>query len=186
MKFMLGFFGTLLAAASLALAGPDPRGAASFLLQFSLDETPAAVAARMGPPRVTTDYQGFRSLQYQIDTLDNHDFSHAFVFDSAGRLLSVTRNAEEPEEVDALLPLKETRTHYWPNADKPEYRVRVRTLPDGRYLIAMGVEKPGQKTTQLVLARREALEAFFPWVAEALRSRYPGVTGVPAALETGK
>lgn len=158
--------GTLLAAASLAFPEQDPRGTAAHLLQFSLTETPAAVVARMGAPRVTADFApGLRTLQFQIDTHDNHEFSHAFCFDTAGRLLSITRNSEEPELVDPLFPAAATRSYQWPAEGKPQYRVRVRALPDGRFLIAMGVGQAGEKTTQLILARRAALEAFFPWLA---------------------
>jgi hypothetical protein len=160
--------GTLLAAASLAASEPDPRGAAAYLLKFSLGETAAEVVAKMGPPRVTADFApGFRALQFQIGVDDHHEFSHAFVFDRDG-LVSITRNTEEAENVDALFPPAETRPHYWPDAARPEYRVRVRTLSGGRYLLAMGVEKAGEKTTQLVLANRAALDAFFPWLAAQL------------------
>lgn len=164
------FLGALLTAAPLAFAEEkDPRAAAAYLLQFSLTETPAAVVARMGAPRVTSDFApGFRTLQFQIDTHDNHEFSHAFCFDKAGRLLSITRNSEEPELADSLFPAAETRTYYWPSQGKPDYRVRVRSFPDGRYLLAMGVAQAGEKTTQLILARRAALEAFFPWLAEQI------------------
>lgn len=159
--------GTLLAAASLAFPEQDPRGGAAYLLQFSLTETPAAVVARMGAPRFTADFEpGFRTLQFQIDTHDNHEFSHAFCFDKNGRLLSITRNSEEPELIDALFPPGATRTYQWPAEGKAQYRVRVRSFPDGRFLLAMGVGQAGEKTTQLVLARRAALEAFFPWLAE--------------------
>lgn len=164
------FLGALLTAAPLAPAGEtDPRSAAAYLLQFSLTETPVAVVARMGSPRVTSDFEpGFRTLQFQIDTHDNHEFSHAFCFDKAGRLLSITRNSEEPELVDALFPAGATRTYQWPAEGKAQYRVRVRSFPDGRFLLAMGVGQAGEKTTQLVLARRAALEAFFPWLAEQI------------------
>ena len=45
----------------------------------------------------------------------------------------------------------------------------LRQLPGEVLLIAMGTEKPGEGTTQLILIRRPALRIFMPWLAEQLR-----------------
>lgn len=156
----LPFFGT--AAPLFSPASPTE------MLRYTLAETPAQLHRLLGDPKVVADQGAFRSLQYQIDAHDPHDFSHVvLVARDSGRLLSITRNYEEPRRIDALFPAAETVTREFrsPGADRSQYFARVRPLAGGsRLLIAMGVSQPGEPTSQLVVIRREAVPEFFPWL----------------------
>ena len=44
----------------------------------------------------------------------------------------------------------------------------VRSLPDGRLLLAIGISKPQQTTTQLVVMRQSELRYFYPWLEKLL------------------
>ena len=51
---------------------------------------------------------------------------------------------------------------------KSRFSLRLRCLPEGRVLMAMGTSKPGQLTGQLVLMRESELRFFYPWVSQQL------------------
>jgi hypothetical protein len=144
--------------------------AVSEILRFTLEETREQIAAGMGPPaQVFSSTPTFFSWLYKTDVQDSHDPSHALVFrKSDGKLISVTRNFHTPVKVDALFPESVTRTYYWPNSQERKWQVRARVLGEDRLLLAMGVEKAGEPTTQLVIIRRSVLQTFFPWLKEQL------------------
>ena len=148
-------------------AAPPPD-----VLSFTLEETPAQVLRLLGRP-VQVDDSGpvYRSWLYQIGNRDSHDFSHVLCFRGASaQLISVTRNFDEPQNVDALLPADQTSAYQWPATGVAHFHVRVRQLSGDRLLIAMGTAKPGDRTTQLMLIRRSALRFFLPWLDEQLKS----------------
>jgi hypothetical protein len=142
------------------------------LTRFTLTEDTAAVTRLLGPPaQIAEAGPSHFSWLFQTDVLDNHDHSHILLFAKrSGTLVSVTRNFHEAVNVDALFPAG-TRTHYYVAPNQPRWPVRVRLLPGDRVLIAMGVAKPGEGTTQLLLIRREALAEYLLWVAEQLTDK---------------
>jgi hypothetical protein len=110
--------------------------------------------------------------------LDEHDFSHQLVFRKTdNQLISVTRNYEPERNVDQWFPPAETTVHFYPDANKPQYSVRLRHLSGGRILMAMGTSKAGDTTGQIVLIRESELRYFHPWLFEQLdRSRRHAVS----------
>jgi hypothetical protein len=135
------------------------------LLPFQLTETRAQIAQKLGPPAVVVPAGDLESWQYQIGVEDNHEFSHILLFRaSTGELLSAIRNWEQERTVDELFPEAETKVYFYPDAQHPEYGVRVRRLEGMRVLMAMGSAKPGQPTGQIVLIRESELAAFHPWL----------------------
>lgn len=158
--------------ALLSAAPSDPRAEPAYLLEFTLEESPAEIVARMGPPAQAADSDvNYRVWQYQIEVADNHDFSHTFCFrKSDGKLVSVTRSFGEERNVDALFPASTRRIYHWPTAEKPQYSVLVRQVPGNRVLIAMGVSRPGQPAGQLLLIRRDAMQFFLPWLVPQLQA----------------
>jgi len=133
------------------------------LLQFQLNEKPEQVMQRLGRPSLVVPFGEFESWQYQIGIEDNHEFSHILLF-RGGELLSLTRNWEQERTVDQLFPEKESKVYYYPDAQHPEYGVRVRRLSGGRVLMAMGSAEQGQPTGQIVLIRESELPHFHPWL----------------------
>jgi len=135
------------------------------LLDFTLEETPKEVAARLGAPAHSGAFgPGYFSWFYQIGTQDLHDFSHTLCFRASDRkLVSITRDFAPEISVDHLFPPAETRVHYWPDRQHGKFRARVRILSGGRVLLAMGSEA-GQTCGQVILIRSGALRIFFPWI----------------------
>jgi hypothetical protein len=96
---------------------------------------------------------------------DLHEHSHLLLFaKSDGKLLAVTRNFHVPVVVDALFPESKSRTHFWPSDTDRQWSVRLRRLGEDRLAIAMGAEKPGDKSTQVVILRRSVLTVLLPWL----------------------
>jgi hypothetical protein len=151
----------------------DPRLHDGELQWFTLAETPEEIAKALGAPRLNAPFAEaeFVSWQYQIGLEDQHEFSHQLVFRKNGQLVSVTRNYETERTVDEWFPAGETTAHFYPNAEKPEFSVRVRRLPGGRLLMAMGISKPGQTTGQIMLMRDSELRYFYPWLAKQVERR---------------
>jgi hypothetical protein len=122
------------------------------------------------PVQVDDALPAYHSWLYQIDNADNHDFSHVLCFrNSDNQLISVTKNFDEPQNVEAVLPSDQTSTYYWPAAGPAQFSVRIRRLSGDRILIAMGSSRPADTTSQLVLIRRSALPLFFSWLDEQLK-----------------
>lgn len=168
--------GALLLAAprfSVAFGEPDPRTRPEFLLEFTLGESESEVTAKMGPPRQVADFSpDYRAYHFQIGVDDLHELSHILVFSRAsGKLVSITQNFEPERDVAALFPPAESRVHFWPDPDKPQYSILVRKLSGNRLLMSMGTRKPSDPAGQLMLIRREALAAFHPWLAAQLSSK---------------
>jgi len=136
------------------------------ILRFTLEESPQQIVRGMGRPVLVNDGDpNFRTWYYQTDTIDNHEHSHVLLFRQADQqLLSVTRNYHYPVQVEALFPAAKSTIHHWPDAKNPQLSVQVREYSGDRVLIAMGVAKPGQPTTQIIVIRRSALKIFFPWL----------------------
>ncbi|MFN0103198.1 MAG: hypothetical protein ACKV2U_14050 [Bryobacteraceae bacterium] len=137
------------------------------ILRFTLEETPEQILRGLGQPvQINDGDAAFRTWYFQTDVLDKHDHSHILLFrQSDKRLLSVTRNYHFPVNVAALFPAAKSTIHHWPDAQHPQLSVQVREYDGDRVLIAMGVAKPGQPTTQLIVMRRTALKIFFPWLS---------------------
>ena len=177
MQHLLILAGALIAA-PLAAQMPkmaDPAGGKSGLEWFLLTETRAEVTAAMGSPVLVADFgSGMQSWQYQVGDIDHHEFSHQFVFAGPEKtLISVTRNYEPELSVDQFFPARETTVHQYPDSGAPQYSLRLRRLPGGRVLMAMGSSRPGQVTGQLVLMRESSLEVFYPWLAVQLNRLKP-------------
>ena len=60
-----------------------------------------------------------------------------------------------------MFPEGETATHHFKRDGGTVYSVRVRHLPGDRVLLAMGVAKPGDTTSQIVLIRVAELKYFY-------------------------
>lgn len=136
------------------------------MLVYTMDETPAQLGKLLGQPRQVSDLgDRYRTLQYQIDSHDAHEFSHVVcVRRTDGRIAGITRNYDDQRIVDEMFPPRSTYAIQW-----PQYSVRVRTMDGGkRLLLAMGTSKPGDKTSQLILIRRDSVTDLMPWLAEKL------------------
>jgi hypothetical protein len=136
-------------------------------------ESPADAVKALGQPTLTQDFGAdFRSWQYRIgENVDHDDFSHQVVYHRKdGRLVSVTCSFEEDRNVDTLFPAEQTSSHLFPDAAKPQFSLRLRRLPGGRVLMAMGVSKAGQPVRQLVVMAESELKFFYPWLEEQLRA----------------
>jgi len=140
------------------------------LMRYTLDESSVQLTRGMGAPVQIADASpGYFSWYYKTDVLDQHDFSHLLMFRKAdGKLVSVTRNFHLAVNVDALSPVKSTQTYYWPGETDRQWPVRVRRMGNDRLVIAMGVAKPGETTTQVLIIRRSVLGLFLPWLGEQL------------------
>jgi hypothetical protein len=161
----------------------DPRSRRAYLFQFDLLESPRQVADKMGQPTQIADLgPGYQTWFYQVHQHDKHDFSHTFCFRTQDRkLISIVRNTEYLENVDGSFPAAESGFYLWPNREKPQYGVRVRRLDGDRLLVAMGVRKPGDLTTQLQLVHRSALRFFLPWLEEQLAAEEKKTVSVSRA-----
>lgn len=149
----------------------EPRIEQGQLRWFSLAEKPAAVEAVLGKPALAASSgSDHLSWQFRLGGIDHHDFSHVLVFrKSTSKLVSVTRLYEEEQIVDEFFPTAETTVHHYRDAGKTSFGVRLRRLPGGRLLLAMGSPKPGVPTGQLVLMDENELPTIYPWLAEQLR-----------------
>lgn len=158
--------GVLFAATLLAQlpAAADPVFLQGEFHWFQMSETRAAVAKQLGLPTMSAPFvSDFETWQYQIGPTEEEGFSHQFVFrKSTGTLIFVTRNYAAERNVDELFPAAETITHYYPDAAKPAFSVRVRHLSGGNLLIAGGVAAPGQSTGQILLVKATEVQFFLP------------------------
>lgn len=154
--------------ASLAAA----NAAVEAQIPFTLRETRDEIVQRLGHPKVAADFgSDYLSWQYQIDTADHHDFSHYLVFRKAnGTLVSVTRNYDKDQRVDALFPAPESFVYRVPNTGPRPYSVLVRLLSDDRVLIAMGISRSDQPVSQLVILCKTEIPFFFPWLFDQLNA----------------
>jgi hypothetical protein len=150
----------------------DPRFQSGYLFWFSLDESPAQIIEKLGQPAQVGEMgRDFLIWQFQISMLDRHEFSHVIcIRRSDNKIVSIARNYEFEENVDGLFPPKMTEVHQWMKDGKPQFGVRLRRLSNGRLLLAMGSEKPGKKTSQILLIRESELPIFMPWLQESLKS----------------
>ncbi len=148
----------------------EPRIQDDQIRWFTLDETPAQILEKLGPVRQVGELgPNYLIWQFQIDVADTHEFSHVICIRKSGnKIVSVARNYEEPENVDALFPPEMSEVHHWMKDGKPGYSVRVRKLNGDRLLIAVGSAKPGERTSQLLLIHREELKLFMPWLDKSL------------------
>lgn len=167
--------GALILSAPLLCAGEaslaEPRIEQGKLRWFSLAETPAEVEAVLGKPALAASSgSDHLSWQFRLGGIDHHDFSHVLVFrKSTSKLVSVTRLYEEEQIVDEFFPAAETTVHHYRDAGTTPFGIRLRRLPGGRLLLAMGSPKPGVPTGQLVLIDENELTTIYPWLAEQLR-----------------
>jgi hypothetical protein len=163
----------LLAALPLLSASADPKIHA--IMGFTLDEDSAGIAKLIGPPsRVDDSTPTYQSWQYEPPADEDVDDNSppawlVCVHTTSRRVLSVTRNFGKPQDVDALFPAAETEVHHWPSERDRQFSVRLRRLPGDKLLLAMGTDRAGQRTTQLILIRRDALRTFMSWLADQLQ-----------------
>ncbi len=160
--------GCLLAQAPDAI---DPQVDSAGFHWFQLGETRQEVVRQLGPPRLSSVFGAdFEGWQFQIGELEEGEFSHHAVFrNSDGKLISMTREYPLPVNVDLLFPASQTATFTGP----ADWHVRARSLGEGRFLLAMGVAAPGEKTTKIVLLDESALRAFYPWLMEQIKAQIP-------------
>jgi hypothetical protein len=152
------------------VAAPVRPSLPEFLTRFTLDETQAEVKQMIGVPRNVGDFGAYQGWNYQIDLHDNHEFSHYLVFHKdSGEFVSITQNFEEPQDASKLFP-GSLATYYYPDREKPQFRVLVRQLGRGRLLLGMGMEEPRDKASQLMLIRRSYLGFFLPWLEEQMKA----------------
>jgi hypothetical protein len=149
----------------------DPRFQGGYLFWFTLDETPEQLIEKLGPPAQVGEMgPDYLIWQFQIGMVDRHEFSHVIcIRKSDNRIVSIARNYEFQENVDGLFPAKLTERHQWKRNGVAQFGVRLRRLGNGRLLLAMGSEKPGQPTSQILLIRQSALPIFMPWLEESVR-----------------
>jgi len=140
------------------------------LLRFTLDESPEQILKLLGSPtHIDDSLKGYQSWQYEPPPEEDTDDNNApawFVCVRASdrRVVSVTRNFDKPQDVDALFPAAETEAHHWPSKETAQFSVRLRRLSGETLLLAMGASKPGDRISQLILIRRSALKTFMPWL----------------------
>lgn len=178
MSASVRFFGALLLAAPLFSQTPaaaDPSLRDGVVQWFQLNESWDQVGSKIGQPKLVADFGvDFKSWQYQIGAVDEHEFSHQLVFRKSTRqLISITRNYEPQENVDRFFSERDTTVHHFPDAKEPQFSIRLRRLSNGRVLMAMGISKPGQPTGQLVLMLESELRNFYPWLFRQLDSSRP-------------
>ena len=171
--FLILLLGALLSAAPATSRIPvasDPRIVKGEFQWLAVGDTKEEIAHKLGRPAVVADFaKDFESWQYQIGEVDHDSFSHQIVFrKSTGRLISATRQYDPEQLVDEFFPVAKTSVEYYPDSKKPQYSMRLRRMPDGGVLMAMGTSKPGQKTQQLVLMSEAELRIFYPWLFERL------------------
>ena len=138
---------------------------------FSINDSKQQILKSLGQPAITASFGlDFESWQYRLGSTDHDDFSHLVVFRKSDQtLVSVTRNFDPERTVDDIFPAAKSIVYFYPNAQKPEYAVRVRKLPGGAVLMAMGISKQGQLTGQVVLMRAAELKHFYPWLFDQLK-----------------
>jgi len=172
MKITFVLLGALLSAApgfSQQALWSDPRAGADGVKWFELVEREAEIRKCLGQPAMVADFGKYRSWQYQIGEMEHDEFSHALVFrKSDGLLVSITRNYNPERRVDVFFPASETSVHWFRKPGQADFPMRVRKLPGGRVLIAVGTSGEGQSTGQLVLMRTAELHHFYPWLEEEL------------------
>ena len=151
----------------------DPILKDGTFMWFDLTESRAQVASALGAPAMVANAApDLVSWQYQIGVADHDDVSHVLVFRKAGdTLISVTRNYDPERTVDEFFPELETRTYSYQDAKQPAFRLRMRRLSNGRMLLAMGVDAPGQTTGTLVLVKETELRAIIPWLYSQLHEK---------------
>ena len=164
MTATLLLMGALAAAPLFSQPGvSDPVMRKSEVVWFSLTENRAEVTKKLGPPAAVADFgEDYQAWHYHIGNHDLHDYSHFLVFRrSTGKLVSVTRVYEEEQNVDVLFPDSGTAVHFMQDS---AYGARVRRLPGGRVLIAMGSTGKGRPTRQLMLVGESDLRNFHDWL----------------------
>lgn len=159
--------GALATAPLFAQTPADPALREGRLIWLHLKESRQEIARLLGPPALTADFgKDFQSWQYRIGDGDHDDSSHILIFrKSTGALVSVTRNFSPERTVDEFFPPAQWQT-YSSEFNGVRYSVRVRILPEGKLLLAMGTAKAGQPTGQLILVSDTELPNLFPWIAE--------------------
>jgi hypothetical protein len=163
----------LLAALPLFCEGGENRKVQE-ILRFTLQETPEEIAKLIGrPSHVDDSVPGYQSWQYEPPPEENGDDNSApawFVCLRTGtrQVVSITRNFDKPQDVDALFPMAQTMAHHWPSPTDRQFSVRVRRISEDALLLGMGTAKAGERTSQLILIRRSALKTFLPWLAEQI------------------
>jgi hypothetical protein len=157
-------------AAAAVLRGAEHRSAPS-ILEFSLQERESDLVRKLGPSEHVSGDTTYRTLDYLLgsEERNDEDFDWTFYFEKpSGILVSVIRNFVTPRNVDQLLG-PDFRFHEYPANPQAPLQALSRVLPGGRVLIAIGLKKPGEVCSQLVLMRRSALPRFYPWIATDLR-----------------
>lgn len=170
MRLTATLWGVLLWAGPLFSQVAEPAIKNGQFNWFALTETKQQVTKVMGLPRMVADFAAdFVSWQYQVGDIDHEDFSHQLVFrKSTQALISITRNYDPERSVDEFFPQAETSVYSFPDAQKPQFSVRLRRLSNGRILMAMGTAKT---TGQLVLIHEQELRNFYPWLFEQLNAK---------------
>ncbi len=153
-----------------ALLFAAPTFSQDKIVAFKLTETREQVSQALGAPAIIQPAGDLESWQYQIGVEDHHDFSHALVFRiSTGQLISATQNFGPARRLDELFPAAETRVYHYPDAQHPQFSVRLRKLDGGRLLLAPGSAKQGSPVTQIMLIREEELPRFYSWISDQLK-----------------
>ena len=134
---------------------------------FTLDETQAELARQLGTPDGVDDsLPNYVSWMFKAGAQDEHDFGYVLCFRRSDyKLISITRNFEPEVNVDHLFPDDGSTVRNWPSDEKPQFSVRVRSLPGNRVLLAMGSGATGKLCGQVILMDRDALKVFFPWLS---------------------
>ncbi len=149
------------------------------MARILLADTKQKILKLYGPPKAAVEFgNDFQSWQYQIGEGDHDDFSHHVVFrKSTGALVSFTRNYESPRKVGAFFPTAKSKAYAFQEVGRPDYPMLVRSLPDGRLLLAIGISKPQQTTTQLIVMRQSEIRYFYPWLERQLTENKEPVAG---------
>lgn len=133
--------------------GAEDYSSPSFLLSFSLEQSPTRIVTDFGLPSRQVRGRGYQVWEYRSD--EDGDAEWLFYFElPTRRLLSVARNFPYRAELDALFWNGEAR-----RCEHDDRLVLRRELGSERVLIRVGAQ-------QLMLVRKSAIGRLFPWLSE--------------------
>lgn len=161
--------------AAVTGSGADHRFVPS-ILDFSLGERESDIVGKLGPSEHLSTGTGYRTLDYLLgpEERSDEDFDWTFYFERpSGALISVTRNFAKPANVEYLLKGDGVRSHVYRGTSNAPLQALSRVLPGDRILVAIGLSKPSDPCSQIVLMRRTSLVRFFPWIEADLTARTP-------------
>lgn len=142
------------------------------ILSIPINSTSSAVQKKFGPPEHVRQQASFQIWDYNAGNADENDlgFAWSFYFDEpSGRLTAVTRNFDNAVAVNDLFPAGTAKAAVSPGPTPT--KVLYRPVDGERVLIAVGVSRPSDLCSQVVLLRSSALQYFYPWLSAQLPAK---------------